>query len=163
MESRQCMFSAGIVSSMPNVSMPIASLIPLEVVELLRSTPRQRSTIAIMRVIPVIHVSVEPTRPMEPRPRADKHSTIEPVRPIVPIWCAIIRCIVEVPIRAIRRGPNAHNNLRGCHLRRTQRQHSNSRQNQRLPKGHNDHLLILQGLGRHLHPEGLPKQPSAET
>jgi hypothetical protein len=111
METRQRMLSTTRVASLANVSVPIPSLIALEVVELLRSTSRQRSVIAMARIIPVIYVPVEASMPMEPRPCTDKHASIKPIRPVVPIRSAIIRRIVEVPIRAIRRNADPDNNL----------------------------------------------------
>jgi hypothetical protein len=111
MESRQRMLSTRRMARLPNVSVPIPSLIALEVIELLRFTSRQRPVVPVARIIPVIYVPVEASMPMEPRPCTDKHASIKPIRPVIPIRSAIIRRIVEVPIRAIRRNADPDNNL----------------------------------------------------
>ena len=62
----------------------------------------------------------------EPRTGTDEDATVEVRRAIVPVGRAIIRGIIEIPIRAIRRGPNVYNNLRRCHMARGERHHPNS-------------------------------------
>jgi hypothetical protein len=112
MEPRQRMFpSRGMVRRSHHVPPPIPSLIALEMIELLRSTIRQRPMIPMVRIEPVVHMPMEPARPMEPRPGPKKHATHKPIRPIVPIRRAIIRRIVEVPIRARRLHPDPNRNL----------------------------------------------------
>jgi hypothetical protein len=111
MESRQRMLTRSRVARLSHISAPIPSLIALEVVELLRATSRKRSAVAIARIIPVIYVPIETMRSMEPRPCSDKHASVKPIRPIVPIRSAVIRLIVEVPVRAIRRNADPDNNL----------------------------------------------------
>ena len=104
-------FAARTVACVAYVALPIPRLVCVEVVELLRAASRQRSMVAMPRIEPVVHMPIEPMRPMEPRPRSDKDASIEPVRPIVAVRSAVIRSVVEVPIRAIRRHPYTHNNL----------------------------------------------------
>ena len=111
MEARQRVLAAGIVAGRADMPLAIAGLIALEVVELLRSTSRQRPVVPMVRVIPVVHMPMDPVRPVEPRPRSQEHTTHKPIRPVVPVWRAIIRRIVEVPIRAIRRASDVHHNL----------------------------------------------------
>jgi hypothetical protein len=111
MESRQRMLTRSRVARLSHISAPIPSLIALEVVELLRATSWKRSAVAIARIIPVIYVPIETMRPMEPWPCSDKHASVKPIRPIVPIRSAVIRLIVEVPVRAIRRNADPDNNL----------------------------------------------------
>jgi hypothetical protein len=62
------MLTATLVPSRPSMTATIASLIALEVVEPLCSTARHRSAIPIVRVIPIVDVTIETTRPMKPRP-----------------------------------------------------------------------------------------------
>ena len=112
MEARQRMFPASaMVRRSYYMSMRIMRLIRLEVVELLRTPSRNRPVIPMARVIPVVDMPMEPIMPMEPRPGPDKQTTRKPIRPIVPIRRAIIRRIVEVPIRTIRRNSDPDNNL----------------------------------------------------
>ena len=82
-----------------DIPTPIARFIALEVVELLRPTPRQRPMIAIMWVKPVVDMPMETSRPMEPRPSPKEHPAGKPIRPIIPIRRAIIRRIVKVSVR----------------------------------------------------------------
>jgi hypothetical protein len=112
MEARQRMFPASaVVRRGDHISVPIVRLIRLEVVELLRAPSRDGTVIPMVRVIPVVDVSMEPIMPMEPRPSPYKQATRKPIRPIVPIRRAIIRRIVKVPIRTIRRNSDPDNNL----------------------------------------------------
>jgi hypothetical protein len=112
MEPRQRMFSRGaVVRRGYDMPLPIPGLIALEMVERLRPTSRERSMIPMPRIEPVVDVPMEPGRPVEPRPRSEKHTTDKPIRAIVSIRCAIIRRIVEVPIWAHRRNADPDNNL----------------------------------------------------
>jgi hypothetical protein len=80
---------------------------------------RKSSAIAEVRVILMIHVAVETTWPVKPRTSADKQSAVEPLRPIVPIRRAVIGRVIEIPIRAGRRGTDTDGNLcpRRCRCR----------------------------------------------
>ncbi len=112
MEPRQRMFATRrVVRRSHHMPVPIMGLIALEVVELLRPMLRHRPMIPMPRVIAIIYMPMEITRPMEPRPRADKDPARKPIRPIVPIGRAVIRSIVEVPIRTPRFHPNPNGNL----------------------------------------------------
>jgi len=132
------MLPATLMRSLPNVPMPIASFIRLEVIELLSSTRRKRPMISIAWIVPVVHVPIEPMRPMEPRPSAKEYAADEPVGPIVPVRRTIVRSIVEVPIRANRRHAkiNANRNLRRSHSGRRHRAHSYSRENNCFQPAH---------------------------
>ena len=100
MVARQRMLPASAMVRLRNdIPTPIARFIALEVVELLRSASRQRPMIPIVRVKPVVDMTMETSRPMEPRPSAEEHPAGKPIRPIVAIRCAIIRRIVKVPVR----------------------------------------------------------------
>ncbi len=111
MEPRQSVFAACIMTGGPDVAPAVTSFVALEVVERLCATFRQRPVVSVVRVETVVHMPIEPMRTMEPRTGSDKDAPNEPVRPIVPIRRAIIRRIVEVPIRTHRRHANANRNL----------------------------------------------------
>jgi len=112
MKARQRMLTSSRVIRLSNhMPLPIMSLISLEMVELLRSPTRRRAVIPMMRVIPIVYMSMKSTRPMEPRPGSNKDPTRKPIRPIIPIRRAIIRRIVEITIRAFRRNSNPDDNL----------------------------------------------------
>ena len=93
------------------VAMSIMRFIRLKVVERLRTMSRDRPVIPMVRIKPVVHVAMEPTRPMEPRSSSNKDPARKPIWPIVSIRCAVIRRIVEVPIWTLRRNTNANCNL----------------------------------------------------
>jgi hypothetical protein len=99
------------MSSLPNISVPVPRFISLEMIELPSSPFGQRPMISIARIEPVIYVAIKSARPMKPRPRPKKYAANKPVRPVIPVRRAVIRCIVKVPIRTIRRGSNVYDNL----------------------------------------------------
>jgi len=104
---RQRMFlRRAMVLMCDDVPMLIMGLIALEVVELLSAMLRHRPMVSMPRVIPVVHVSMEPMRPMEPRPSPNEDAAIEPIGPVIAIRSAVIRSIVEVPIRTPRLDTN---------------------------------------------------------
>jgi hypothetical protein len=61
------MFIPCFVTSISYVALPIASLVSLKVVEALRSTLRQWSSVTVMRVIAIVDVAEKAMRAMEPR------------------------------------------------------------------------------------------------
>jgi len=112
MEPRQRMLAtARVVRRSDDMSLAIVSLITVEVIELLLTMSRDRPVIPMVRIVPVVHMPMEATRPMEPRPSTDKDPACKPIWPIVSIRCAVIRRIVEVPIWTLRRNTNANCNL----------------------------------------------------
>jgi hypothetical protein len=52
-----------------------------------------------MRVEAVIHVAMEARGAVEPRTYTDKQAVNKPIRPVVPIWSAVIRGVIEISIR----------------------------------------------------------------
>lgn len=111
MESRQRVLVIRRMTRLANVSAPIASLISLEMIELPSPPLRQRPVIPIPRIKPIIHVPIKSTRPMEPRPRSNKHTPYKPIRSVISIGRTIIRSVVKIPVRAVRRRPNVDDNL----------------------------------------------------
>jgi hypothetical protein len=109
------MFTARFMAGVAYVASPIPRLVPLEVIELLRPAPRQGSTVTVMRIEAVVHMSVKAVWAMKPGPSAKEHSAHKPIRPVVAVGGAVIGCVVEVPIRAsrLRPNPNADRNLGG--------------------------------------------------
>jgi hypothetical protein len=98
------------------MALAIACFVALEVGEWLRPAARQRSFIAIPWIVAVVHMAVKAMWAMKPRSRAEEHAAHEPVRPIVAIGGAVIRCVVKVPVRAHRRysNTNADSDLGRC-------------------------------------------------
>jgi hypothetical protein len=94
------------------MALSIPRLVPVEVVELLFSALRQRSTVTVVRVITVVYVAVEAASAVKPGASSEKDPANKPIGPIVAVGSAVIRLIVEVPVRAHGRHSNADANLR---------------------------------------------------
>jgi hypothetical protein len=105
------MFGTTIMARVADVTLPIAGLVCVEVVELLLPAPRQRSTVTVMRIIAVVDVAVESVRAVKPGACSNKHPAGKPIGPIVAVGGAVIWRIVEVPVRAHRRHSNVDGNL----------------------------------------------------
>jgi hypothetical protein len=101
-------FVMSVVTRRANVTSPISRLIPLEMSKWLRSAPRQRPSISMMRIVPVIDVAVESTRAVKPWAGANKYTADEPIRPVVAVGSAVVWGVIEVPVRAIWRRSNVH-------------------------------------------------------
>ena len=90
------------------VASPVPRFVCLEMGERLRSTSRQRSSISVMRIIPVVYMAVEAARTAEPWAGASEYASDKPIRPVVSIGRAVIGGVIEVPIRAIWLRSNVH-------------------------------------------------------
>ena len=95
-------FSVRIMASVTYVASPVPRLVPLEVVKALGSAPRQRPAVAMMRIKAVVDMAVKAVRTMEPWASAKKHPTNKPIGPVVAVWSAVIRGIIEVSVRTYR-------------------------------------------------------------
>ena len=100
--SGQRVLTLRFMASLANVASPISRLVSLEVVEALRSTLRQRSRVTVMRIEPVIHMSVKAVRAVKPRAGSKKHPAHKPIRPVVAVRSTVIGGIVEVSVRTHR-------------------------------------------------------------
>src|SRR5580700_5219311 len=90
---------------------PISRLVAVEVVVGLISARRHRSSVAVMRVKPVIDMAGEVVRAVEPGASSNKHAANKPVGPVVAVRRAGVWSVREVPIRAHGRLPNADGDL----------------------------------------------------
>jgi hypothetical protein len=108
----------------------------MEVAERPVAAPRRRPMVPVPRIEAIIHVPIETTRSMEPRPRTDKQPAGEPVWPIVAVRRAIVWRIVVVPVRAHRRHADANNNLRRSYTVASQQPNTQCRNSENLPAGH---------------------------
>jgi hypothetical protein len=120
MISRQCVFTRSVMASIADVASPIPRLVSVEVIEALRPTLRQRSSVTMMRIKAVVDVAVKAVRAVEPRAGANKHSADKPIGPVISVGSTVIWGIVEVPVRAHGSHSNvyADGNL-GLRCRRT--------------------------------------------
>lgn len=100
------MFPFRPMSRLTDVSLSIPRFISLKMVERSRSALRQRSVVAIVRVVAVIHVAIETMRSVEPWSGSVESATDEPVGTVVAIGGAIVRRIVEVAIGTDRLDPD---------------------------------------------------------
>jgi hypothetical protein len=105
-------FTARFMAGVAYMASSIPRLIPVEVVERLRTALRHRSTVTLARVVAVVDVAVKAVRAVKPGAGSKKHPAIKPIGPIVAIGSTVIWLIVEVPIGAHRRHSDADANLR---------------------------------------------------
>jgi hypothetical protein len=98
--SGQSVFPRPVMARVAHHSSPIPRLIGVEVVEALRPAFRQGSNIAVVRIKAVVNVSDEAVWAMKPGSSSKKYSAHKPIRPVITVRSAIIRGIVEVPVRA---------------------------------------------------------------
>ena len=108
--SRQGMLIARIVTGWAYVTPAIPRLVAMEMVEGRLPVTGQRPVITVMRVVAVIDVAVEPTRTVEPGSSSQKHSADKPVRPVIAVWSAVVRSVVEVSIGTYGGGTYIHAN-----------------------------------------------------
>ena len=83
--SRERVLSLPFMAGFAYVASPISRLVCLEVVEALRPALRHRSSVTVMRIKPVIDMSVKAVRAVKPRTRANKHPADKPIRPVVAV------------------------------------------------------------------------------
>jgi hypothetical protein len=107
----QAVFTTTIMARIAYVTLPIASLVCVEVVKRLLSAARKRSSITVVRIIAVVDVAVKTVRTMKPGTSPNKHSSSKPIGPIVTVGSTVIGSIVEVPIGAHRGHSNVDGNL----------------------------------------------------
>lgn len=97
-----------------HVAVFIMCLVRVKVGKGFRSTLRVRAVIAVPRIVAVIDVAVESVRAVKPGAGADEDSTHKPVRAIVAVGGALVRCVVEVAVRAYRGDADADGDLGRC-------------------------------------------------
>jgi hypothetical protein len=116
--SRKCVLSATLVGSRAYVAASITRLIGREVIEAFGTALRQWTVIAVAGIEAVVHVAIEAGMSVEPGTRAEEDAAQKPVGAVVPVGSAVIRRIVEIPVRAHRSDAYVDGNL-GRSLRRT--------------------------------------------
>lgn len=106
--------SAGIMTGIAYVALPIPRFVRVKVVERLFPATRQRAMIAITRIEAVIDVTIEATRTVEPGPGSYEDAASEPIRTVVAVGSAVIRGIVKVSVGANRGYTDINRNLSRC-------------------------------------------------
>ena len=97
--SGERVLSLPFMASVAYVASPISRLVCLEVVEALRPALRQRSSVTVMRIKPVIDMSVKAATAVKPGACSNKHPANKPIRPVVAVRSTAIWGIVEVAVR----------------------------------------------------------------
>ena len=108
------MFIAALVGCIAYVAVSIMRFISLKVIELLRPSRGQGPMITMMRIIAIVDMAVEAVRTVEPGSSSNKCPAHKPIWPIVAIGRAVIRSVVEIPVRTHRSHSNVDGNLRRC-------------------------------------------------
>jgi len=113
-------FAAVIVAA--PMATPIVHFISLEVPG--RSVPscssiavvRETAFVAVLAIVPVIHMAIEVIRAMKPRASSDEGASMEPFRTVVAIRGTAIRAVVIVAVRTFRSDSDAdmETDLRHC-------------------------------------------------
>jgi len=126
--------SAAVVC-LSDVTAPIASLIPIEMIEGASAALRRWAVVAVAWIIAIVDMAVEAGTAVVPGTSSDEQPAVEPVRPIVAIGRAVIRRIVVIAIGAYRRDSDADRYLgwcsgssgkkHGAHCRKNKSLHSN--------------------------------------
>jgi hypothetical protein len=133
------MFSLAFMGSRAYVAAPIPRLICLEVVEALCSTFRQRSGVTVMRIIPVVNMSVKVPMAVKPRACSNKYPAGKPIGPVVAVRSAVIGGIVEISIRTYGSRSSdlyANGDLSWRHRGRTQKASYENRESKRTDFEH---------------------------
>ena len=90
------------MASAADVSASITHLVSMEVIERLFAPLRMGTRVAVMRIETVIDVAAEVVRPMKPGAGSDKHAAVEPLWPVISVWCAVVWSEIVVAIRTPR-------------------------------------------------------------
>jgi hypothetical protein len=145
--SGEGVFSVRIVAGVADVASAITGLVSLEVVEALRPALRQRSNVTVVRIKAIVDVAPEAVRSVKPGAGSDKHAANKPIRPVITVRSAVIRGIVEVPVRAdgSRSDVYADRNL-GSRHRRTAEKASNENCESKHTDFEHDSSLISFGV-----------------
>jgi hypothetical protein len=105
------------MSSAACVAAPITHLVSVEVIEGPVSMLRKWTAVAVMWIEAVVHVAVKVVGTVEPGAGPDEDASAEPLRPVVPVWSAVVRGVIEVAIRASWRCSDIDGDLGRCRAR----------------------------------------------
>jgi len=137
------MLIAGIVAGVPCVASPIPRLVAVEVIELPLTAFGHRPVIAMMRVIAVVHMAIEPFVAAIPWPCSKEDPAGKPVRSVIAVGGTLIGFIVEVPVWAFRCHANADTNLRASLRCATDQRNAESCKSKNFTVGHSFSFNLL--------------------
>jgi hypothetical protein len=108
-------FTPRIMAGVAYMTLSIASLVAVKVVELLLSTTWQRSTVSVVRIKAVVNVAIKAAWTVKPGTCSEEYPADKPIGAVVSIGSAVIRLVVEVPIGAHGSHSDIDSNLRPPH------------------------------------------------
>jgi hypothetical protein len=129
-----CVVAACVVAAY--VTAPITHLVSMEVVEGHVSTPRKWTMVAVLWIEVIVNVTMEVGATVEPGAGSDEDASAEPLWPVVSVWSAVVRGIVEVTIGANRRCSDIDGNLSGCRARNAQQSNNQGGKGWEFPMVH---------------------------
>jgi hypothetical protein len=118
------------------VPAPITHLVSVEVIESPVSLSRKWATVAVMWIEAVIYVAVEAVWAMEPGAGSDEDASAEPLGPVVTVWSAAIRDVVEVAIWANRCCSDIDRDPGRCRARYAQQSGNQGGKDEDFPTAH---------------------------
>lgn len=92
-------FARSVMAGITHVALAVSRLIGMEIVERMFSPVGHGPSVAMARIIAIIHVAIEPVVTVEPGTCANKDAAGEPVWPVIAIGRAIVGSVVEVAVR----------------------------------------------------------------
>ena len=128
--------SAGVAFPRSYIAVPVTRFVGLEMIEGGRTPFRQRSVVAVTRVITVIHMTDPACRPVKPGACTNKHAAGKPIGAVVAVGSAVIRSVIKVTVRTDRRDSNIDGYLRRCDRCAAQTHSSKSRKSKNFPMRH---------------------------
>jgi hypothetical protein len=130
-------FTDSIMACFAYVASSIPRFVRVKMGERPLSMLRHRSDVSVVRIIAIVHVTIEVMTAMKPWASSNENPAIEPIRPVITIGSAVIRGIVEVTVRAHRRHSDVDGNLSRSHRHTAHHCNGKSRKSQSLPSRHN--------------------------
>jgi hypothetical protein len=107
-------FAGPIMWRSARVAMFIVRRVCAKTVERVLAAFRQRSMVAVARIVALVDMAIKSMRSVEPGARPDKYPASEPIRTVVAIGCTVIRSIGEVAVGAHWSHPDVDRHLRRC-------------------------------------------------
>jgi hypothetical protein len=136
--SGQRVFPTPFMTCVAYVASPISRLVCPKVIEALRPMLRQRSGVTVVRIKAVVNMAVKAARAVKPGASSEEHPANKPIGPIVAIRRAIVRRIIEVPVRANGSRSNiyADGNLGLRHRRKAEKRNCKSCESKSIDSEH---------------------------
>jgi hypothetical protein len=115
----------------------------MEVIEGIVSTFRKWTTVAVMWIESVINVAVKTLGAVKPGTGSNEDAAAKPLGPVVSVWSAAVRGIIEVAIWADRRCSDIDGDFGLCRARDAQKSGNHDGKGKEFPIAHNFLLALL--------------------